>query len=67
VGDQAASGNFWTVLDVGSNRVPKPGGVMHQRSLIPLEVGQQHADLVFQAPDASHAALVHMVGRWVIG
>jgi hypothetical protein len=24
VGDQAASGDSWTVLDVGSNRVPKP-------------------------------------------
>jgi len=32
-----------------------PGGVMHQRSLVPLEVGQQLADVVVQAPDALHA------------
>jgi hypothetical protein len=33
--------------------IPTPGGVMDQRSLVPLEVGQQIADVVFQAPDAS--------------
>jgi hypothetical protein len=36
--------------------IPAPGCVMDQRSLVPLEVGQQLADVVFQAPDASHAA-----------
>jgi hypothetical protein len=29
---------------------------MDQRSLVSLEIGQQLADAVFQAPDASHAA-----------
>jgi hypothetical protein len=33
--------------------IPAPGGVIDQRSLIPLEVGQQFADVVFQAPDES--------------
>jgi hypothetical protein len=28
---------------------------MDQRSLVPLEVGEQLADVVLQAPDASHA------------
>jgi hypothetical protein len=36
--------------------IPAPGGVTDQRSLVPLEVGQQLADVVFQAPYASHAA-----------
>src|SRR5215211_2210376 len=36
--------------------IPAPGGVMDQRSLVPPEVGQQLADVVFQAPDASHVA-----------
>jgi hypothetical protein len=29
---------------------------MDQRSLVPLEVGQQFADVMFQAPDACQAA-----------
>ncbi|MEA2730922.1 MAG: hypothetical protein QOD93_5196 [Acetobacteraceae bacterium] len=41
-------------VEIGSP-FPAPGGVMDQRSLVPLEVGQQLADVVFQAPDASHA------------
>ena len=35
--------------------IPAPGGVMDQRSLVPLEVGQQFADVVFQASDAGYA------------
>ena len=33
-------------VEIGS-QTPAPGGVMHQRSLVPLEVGQQLADVVF--------------------
>src|ERR1019366_3010608 len=36
--------------------MPAPGGVMDPRSLVPLEVAQQFADVVLQAPDTSHAA-----------
>ena len=32
------------------------GGVMHQRSLVPLEVSQQFAGVVLQTPDACYAA-----------
>src|SRR5664279_4303817 len=46
-----------TLHERGRDRfaVPAPGGVMHQRSLVPLEVGQQLAGVVFQAPDACYA------------
>jgi hypothetical protein len=47
-----------TLHERGRDRfaIAAPGGVMDQRSLVPLEVGQQHADVVFQAPDICHAA-----------
>jgi hypothetical protein len=47
-----------TLHERGRDRfaIPAPGGVMDQRSLVSFEVGQQFADVVCQAPDASHAA-----------
>src|SRR5271163_1306637 len=41
--------------------IPAPGGVMDQRSLVPLEVGQYLTDVVFQAPDASHVVYIGTV------
>src|SRR5271154_5319319 len=38
--------------------LPAPGGVRHQGSLVPLEVAQQLAHEVLQAPNASHAAYI---------
>jgi len=46
-----------TLHERGRDRfaIPAPGGVMDQRPLVSLEVGQQLADVVSQAPDACHA------------
>src|SRR3984957_14415793 len=47
-----------TLHESGRDRfaIPVPGGVMDQCSLVPLEVGEQLADVVSRAPDALHAA-----------
>jgi len=45
-----------TLHERGRDRfaIPAPDGVMDQRSLVPLEVARQVADVVLQAPDACH-------------
>jgi hypothetical protein len=47
-----------TLHEDGRDRfaIPAPGSVMDHRSLVPLEVGQQLADVVVQAPNACQAA-----------
>ena len=52
-----------TLHERGRDRfaIPAPGGVMDQRSLVPLEVGQQLADVVFQAPDTSYVVYIDTV------
>src|SRR5580692_9144941 len=52
-----------TLHERGRDRfaIPAPVGVMDQRSLVPLEVGQQLADVVFQAPDTSYVVYIGTV------
>ena len=44
-----------TLHERGRDRfaIPAPGGVVDQRALVSLEIGQQLAEVMFQAPDES--------------